>query len=308
MDRLSVVLLNAGQRFADGWGVYAVARWLVGEMDVVRRMAGPQDWPQVAEAARNHPIARILLEDPFTRWSFEKPRGYSGDAHLLDFVYGHPNVEDAISGATPFGQSLCAAVTSFKACSAVRERREILAAYVDEIASARPGGAELLAIAAGHLREAAFSTALRTGGVRRWVALDQDPLSVAAISRDHAGTAIQPREDSVRGLLQGGGDLGEFDFVYAAGLYDYLPHPVAVRLTRRCLRLLKPGGKFLFANFSEETEGAGYMESFMRWTLLLRSEDDMWKVARESVGGHGMKAEVYPGENGNVLYGVIERT
>ncbi|MGO7668324.1 hypothetical protein ACC697_39515, partial [Rhizobium ruizarguesonis] len=41
----------------------------------------------------------------------------------------------------------------------------------------------------------------------------------------------------------------------------------------------------LFANFSPETDFDGYMETFMNWALLLRSEREMGLIASESVTG-----------------------
>lgn len=33
-------------------------------------------------------------------------------------------------------------------------------------------------------------------------------------------------------------ELGTFDFIYAAGLYDYLNDKVAIKLTKRCMEML----------------------------------------------------------------------
>ena len=50
----------------------------------------------------------------------------------------------------------------------------------------------------------------------------------------------------MRTLLTRGHKLGKFDFIYASGLYDYLAHNVAVKLTKTFLPMLKPNGTFLF--------------------------------------------------------------
>ncbi|MGO8190128.1 hypothetical protein AB9F38_36180, partial [Rhizobium leguminosarum] len=57
---------------------------------------------------RTSQVAHYLHQDPLTRWSFEKPRGYSGDARLLDFIYGRPEIEDAVLSASNLGRSIYA--------------------------------------------------------------------------------------------------------------------------------------------------------------------------------------------------------
>ena len=112
---------------------------------------------------------------------------------------------------------------------------------------------------------------------------------------------------SVRTVLTRSHKLGKFDLIYASGLYDYLQHNVAVKLTKTCLQMLKPNGTFLFANYAEGTPDAGYRETFMDWVLLLRSEVDMWNIVNASVDRNAVEAKVYFGENRNVLYAVIEK-
>src|SRR5262245_16671668 len=46
------------------------------------------DWAAVGQQARRHPIHEVLLESPFTRRAYQKPRGYAGDAGLMDLIYG----------------------------------------------------------------------------------------------------------------------------------------------------------------------------------------------------------------------------
>lgn len=283
-----------------------IIRDLMPRLEALRIKHHTDVWRALAPIIQNHPILDYFLEDPLTRWSFEKPRGYSGDAQLLDFIYCDPSVADSIESASEIGKALYSHTKDVPSCVAARERRDLLTNFVDEIAAKRGNQTEVLAIAAGHLREANRSAALRDGRLKRWVALDQDPLSVGLVARDFAGTAVETIDGSVRTLLARGHKLGKFDFIYASGLYDYLQDKVATKLTKTCLQMLKPGGTFLFANYAEGNPDTGYRETFMNWVLLLRSEADMWNIINASVDRNAVKARVFWGENRSVLYAVIE--
>lgn len=304
---LALILKIAQQQFEYGRDPAEIIDRLAATLHETRGKFHPRVWQELIPIAQNHPVSDIFLQDPFTRWSFEKPRGYSGDAQLLDFIYGHASVAEEVKRASPIGQALYAYTKDASSSVAVRERRDMLAVHVDEIAAARGPETEVLTIAAGHLREANRSVALNERRIKRWVALDQDPLSVGSITRDFRGTAIEAIDGSVRGILTNGHKLGRFDFVYAAGLYDYLAHNVAVKLTQRCLQMLKPDGVFLFANFATNIGVDGYMETFMNWALLLRSEIDMWNIIHASAERGAFEASVQFGANRNIVYGIIRK-
>ncbi|RWI27854.1 class I SAM-dependent methyltransferase [Mesorhizobium sp.] len=284
-----------------------IIRRLMSHLEAMRSKVDPDVWQALMPVVRNHPVLEYFLEDPLTRWSHDKPRGYSGDAQLLDYIYCDPHVAKSVANASEIGKALYRHTKDVPSCVAARERRDLLTRYVDEIATRNGPQTEVLAIAAGHLREANRSAALQEGRLKRWVALDQDPQSVGLITRDFQGTAVEAIDGSVRTMLTRGHKLGKFDFIYASGLYDYLAHNVAVKLTKTCLQMLKPNGTFLFANYAEGNPDAGYRETFMNWVLLLRSEADMWNIINASVDRNTVEAQVYFGENRNVLYGVIEK-
>jgi hypothetical protein len=84
---------------------------------------------------------------------------------------------------------------------------------------------------------------------------------------------------SVRQILSGKANPGEFDFVYAAGLFDYLNTPVAAALTRRMFEMTRPGGLMLIPNFLTGVRDTGYMEFFMDWRLVYRDHADMHALA-----------------------------
>jgi SAM-dependent methyltransferase len=305
--KMALMLSMARDSFEKGRDPTAITERIAAELHKARAKYHPSVWQELIPIVQNHPVTQYFHQDPFTRWSFDKPRGYSGDAQLLDFIYGQPSAEARVATASPLGRVLYESTRASQSSAAVRERRSLLARHVDEIAETRGSEAEILAAAAGHLREAELSTAFQERRMKRWVALDQDPLSIGAITRDFRGTPVEAIDGSVRGLLTDSHELGTFDFVYAAGLYDYLPRAVAVKLTRKCMRMLKPNGVFLFANFAEGIPDDGFMETFMNWTLLLRTEADMWNIINASVDRNTVEASVEFGENRNIVYGVIHK-
>jgi len=134
-------------------------------------------------------------------------------------------------------------------------------------------------VAAGHLREAELSVAVQTGRIQEFVALDQDEASLAVVSRDYAHLGIRTMPGSVRQILSGKAKLGQYDFVYAAGLFDYLSGPVAAALACRMLEITRPGGLMLIPNFLTSVPDSGYMEAFMDWHLIYRNHADMWALA-----------------------------
>ncbi|CDZ38219.1 class I SAM-dependent methyltransferase [Neorhizobium galegae] len=303
----AVVINIAMQRFATGKDLPDAVRWLIGQLHDIRQKLGVAVWQKLIPIIQAHPSAQILQQCPFTRWSFEKPRGYSGDAGLIDFIYRHPAVAEEVAASPPLGLEIFEYTINAPGPVAVRERRDILTRFVDETAARTGSDTEILAIAAGHLREAEASKALAEGRLRRWVALDQDPESIGSIASQFHGTSVEPIDGSVRGLLARKHQIGTFDLIYAAGLYDYLTDKVAIRLTQICMEMLKPGGIFLFANFSDEMADDGYMESYMNWELLQRSEADIWRIANASTMEDTVDTTVWFGTNRNIIYSSIRK-
>jgi hypothetical protein len=84
---------------------------------------------------------------------------------------------------------------------------------------------------------------------------------------------------SVRQILSGKLNPGRFDFVYAAGLFDYLNPSAAIALARRMFEMTSPGGMMLIPNFLVGARDRGYMESFMDWRLIYRDHADMQAMA-----------------------------
>jgi len=196
---------------------------------------------------------------------------------MMDYIYGLGEYGEASKNATSLGREIFEWDRQQPAPKAVRHRRELLGGFIDD--AAFHGGARVLAVAAGHLREAELSCALRGGNLETFVALDQDQESLAVVARDYAHLGVRAVPGTVRNVLTRSIDLGQFDLVYAAGLFDYLTGPIAGALTCRLFEMTRPGGRVLIPNFLKGIPDAGYMESFMDWHLIYRDHADMVALA-----------------------------
>jgi SAM-dependent methyltransferase len=151
------------------------------------------------------------------------------------------------------------------------------------------------------MREALDSVPIQSGLLGSVIALDQDPASLQVVEHELGPRGVTPLEGTVRDLLVGGLDLGEFDLIYAAGLYDYLTQPGATKLTRALMRMLRPGGRLLIGNFREGIVEGGYMELFMDWKLVYRDQAAMaQRVA--PLPGDFSAPRTFDGPAGRIVY------
>ena len=273
LDR-TLAELNSAARVDHSMGT------LVGELHSLRAAMPSHAWREWAELqVRGHAIYPVLLEDPFVRHSAERPRGYPGDAELLDYIYESGNIRPVVESASDLGRRLYDYTHTAPAPAAVRQRLDLAIAEIDRLA--REGGhPHILSVACGHLREAPALECLRAGTLGRFVALDLDPLSLELVRREWGHRGVEVREGSVRGLIRNGpAEFGRFDFIYALGLYDYLSDDAGRRLLATAVEMLNPGGKVWIANFVENLWSSAYMEAVMDWWLVYRSQEKLSTMA-----------------------------
>ncbi|MGA8169247.1 MAG: class I SAM-dependent methyltransferase [Methylocystis sp.] len=225
-----------------------------------------------------HPVREFLHLDPFTRRSFEKPRGHAGDAVLIDYMYGIAHPEHELARETPLGRWIHNYTTNTHAPRAVRRRMHVIAELIDRVCIERRH-ARVLSVASGHARELAFSHALRAGVLDEVVAFDQDARSLAEAESAMGSKALKTMHGSIVRLIAGRYDLSGFDLVYTAGLFDYVDGRAGKRLVKTMFDMLRPGGMLLVGNFLTDIEDIGYMESFMDWNLVFRGREEIVGLA-----------------------------
>lgn len=245
-------------------------------------------------------IRQLTHQDPYTYRGFKKPRGYAGDAVLLDFIYGTAPLPE---GTTETGAKILAwCQQNSVAFQAVCARRSDLAQHMLR-AKQLDQKSKCLSVACGHLRE----LALVDGGLPEnlsVVALDQDPLSLAVVRATYGKTVV-PMHVQIGSLISGSSSMNEqFDLITVAGLYDYLDAVSANRLTTTLGRCLKPGGRLIISNFIDCWE-RGYMEYLMRWRLLYRPLEQVSNFASGLENGYSI--QTYSDSTNSIAYLQVDR-
>jgi hypothetical protein len=263
----------------------------------LRSTLRPDDWTLLGEQARRHPLHDLLLESPFTRRAYEKPRGYAGDAVLMDLIYGMAPRDEL----SPLGGMLYGYEFDSPCFQSVRTRRAILAREIDGIAAGRPN-ARVLSVASGHLREIEWSRAARAGAVEI-TAIDQDRDSLSCIARDYYQRyRVSMVPATIGDLLRRSVRFVDIDLAYAAGLYDYLEADLARALTAALFRMLRPEGRLLIANFTPATHDAAFMETFMDWRLIYRTPEEVRSLAGSIAPSEIAGIEQFADDNRHVTY------
>ena len=264
----------------------------------IRSRSNIDEWRSFASLCLRHPLREVVHACPLHRRAFEKPRGYPGDAELLDLLYGYSTVGNDLTSTT---REVFAWISQCSGSCSVRARRQIIADHIDQIAadSSRP---RVLAIASGHLREADLSRAVAGGVLGDFVAFDRDRVSLAVVDRDYGPKGVRTLQGRVQSLFDGTFDPSTFDLVYTTGLYDYLPWWPAKQLTTALFGMLNPGGRLLIANATPTFAQASYLEAYLDWWMIYRSEEQLAEVA-EGVSDHETKhRRTFQDDEGNIAF------
>jgi extracellular factor (EF) 3-hydroxypalmitic acid methyl ester biosynthesis protein len=281
----------------------AVWRLAVG-LRTIRAASSPDEWKVTVSECLAHPVRELLHQEPYTRRSFRQPRGYPGDAGMIDYLYLRGPAPD--EQVTDLGLALHQVAIRTPSGYGVRFRRDLAARLIDQTA-ARTALPSVLSVACGHLREAERSSAVLERRLGRFVAIDQDEESAKVVSKEWGSYGVEARCQSAAELIRAGASVGRFDLVYALGLYDYLAIGPARMLTRHLFDFVAPGGSLVVANFVPGNLEAGYMEAFMRWNLVYRTPDELRAVCELLPAGEVAGADVWTEDAGGIAYLTVKR-
>jgi extracellular factor (EF) 3-hydroxypalmitic acid methyl ester biosynthesis protein len=249
----------------------------------------------------------FILGSAFMERTNLKPRGYAGDATMMQMIY-----DDRYEGAWAFNKLMHRHPVQHPAAEAVRNRRvlipRLLAAHH---AQRKPNPFRVLSVACGPARELEDVFSNLDPGQIELTLLDQDDEALAA-ARATLERIGQPRKlsvvnDSVRTLLRDRTATerwGRFDFIYSMGMFDYLTPPVAKAVLARLYELLAPGGALVVGNYHVKNPSRFYMAYWLDWVLYYRTEEEMLSLA---TGLPGASVKVGFDDTGCQMFLTVER-
>lgn len=276
---------------------------------VLKAVGPPVDnaWSDAAKTLHQHDLhKRILLQSKFIGHAYRKPNGYAGDKDLMRIIYAN---ED--QGASAYAVIKNRVYQELPAAEAVRRRIQSIERQIDEL----PNGSQILSLACGPAREVARSVA-KNPGRHRFDLIDHDPSTIAFTSNTISDSEVRHVVGNAFEIMRGkktflsyariGTEQVEeqfslvdktYDFIYSAGLYDYIGDSPANQgrrartLTRQLFALLKPGGRLLIGNFLSQSDSNPHlmhhrlmMELYSEWNLIYRTRAEIHEFAAELPG------------------------
>lgn len=231
-----------------------------------------------------HPI---LLCSPFAHRAYFKPLGYAGDYEIVNMMLRPPQ-----EGSSLFAKIINVWLLRQAPVQAHRNRVEYLSRKLLEEAarlrgSNRPGRVYSLGCGPAlevqnFLREFPMKPAVQF----TLADFNEETLADvrAKLDKIQAQTArlasVEYVRRSVHQIIKEGGRLASsatqrYDFIYCAGLYDYLEDKVCKRLNTILYEQLAPGGLLLYTNVTDAMNASRpfrhSMEYILDWHLLYRN-------------------------------------
>ena len=236
-------------------------------------------------------VQPILMCSPFVHRTFTKPLGYAGDYEMVNMMF-----RDPFEGGSLFAKMVNLYALHLPPIVAHRNRIDYLGKKLET---------ESLRVAAQNRNLRIFNMGCGPAiEVQRFLAsnvlsqhahftlVDFNDETLARTGRilnnlkqQHGRrTVIRPVKKAVNMLIKSAARGNEYtqpsqyDFVYCAGLFDYLTDHVCQQLLEIFYAMLAPGGLLVATNVDDHP-AKNQMECFLEWHLIHRNNEKMLAIA-----------------------------
>jgi extracellular factor (EF) 3-hydroxypalmitic acid methyl ester biosynthesis protein len=229
-----------------------------------------------------------LLSAPIWRQAYTKPRGYSGDYVVMNYIY-----QGAALGDTTFAR--LAHALALRIGEFVVRRKDMIGEAIAEVARKRAGGtATVVSLGCGPAREVADFAAQDAGaqGPVTFILVDHDEDALRFAGRSIGASRLahgarRPLRTDLRRLsalrllrdVLPADAFGSADLIYSAGLFDYFSDRTCRLLTRRLYEALRPGGMLVLGNMKADTDLLWPLYLIADWSLHYRTAENVMSWA-----------------------------
>lgn len=254
------------------------------ELDQMRDEIYQEHIKETATEYYQKHLTKFFLDSPYAKRAMEKPRSYAGDFEMMNQLYR----------SVPEGNSLFAALMhmyliSEPAGHSVKFRKQYFVDHFKTLTT--ESNNNVLSVACGpavEIREFIRSVDIQESESFNFFLLDQDEDALLDAKKDI--DTIMLNKDvrskfnfvnaSIRKIFERKGlsfiEPGiKFDFIYTAGLFDYLDQKAAKFLTSILFNSLAKNGTLVIGNFNVSLTSKTSMEMALDWHLIYRNEQQM---------------------------------
>ena len=252
----------------------------------------PTDLQPVHRSFAKRQLHPLVLCSPFTYRTYQKPLGYAGDYEMVGMM-----LRDPYEGSSIFAKMLNRAFLESPTVVAHRNRIVHLSARLEKetqrVASeGRP--ARIFNLGCGPAQEVQnFLAHEEVSDKADFLLLDFNDETLSYTTRTlkdlqmryKRQTSIKFERKSVQQVLKDSTRSARsessprYDFVYCAGLFDYLSDRVCRRLLQVFYEMVAPGGLVLATNVHVRNPSKHWMECVMDWHLVYRDEQQFRALA-----------------------------
>lgn len=274
--------------------VREINEWMARFDDVSEQVV--EDLRPTHRAYARRQIHPLVMCSPFVYRTFHKPLGYAGDYEMVNMI-----LHDPWQGTSMFAKLVNVVFLQNPPAEAHRHRVHILHRHlIEETQRVAGQGRRLRALNLGcgpakEVQNFMIEDAISDQADLRLLDFNEETLAFAGQNLEslrkahHRQTGLTFELKSVNQLLKDAlrahtpASEGGYDYIYCAGLFDYVSDRVCKRLTELFYDMLAPGGKLLTTNVDASKPFRHSMDYLLEWHIIYRNREQMTRLAPDNV-------------------------
>ncbi|NQS99305.1 MAG: class I SAM-dependent methyltransferase [candidate division Zixibacteria bacterium] len=227
---------------------------------------------EILTQIENH-LRPVFLESPCLKHAFRKPYGYAGDYYMMYLIHSNNPTGNGL------GKLFDAVFLESITCQSVRERSNIFVNSINDLIIANDNRLEALIVGCGPCYELLnfFKKNVDSSGALSFTCLDHDSKAVNFAQELLVGTSAGNNVRYICSNIFRYATDKKYDFIYSAGVFDYLRESLFKKLLSRLLDLLANEGMMVIGNLSNKMPIIDIftMEYILDWKIHRRDKSTM---------------------------------